>query len=53
MAFGGSKGQVLGGMVNDIFHEFTELMNKFMNSTYDPLDESSDVRVCLLANVCL
>ena len=43
VAFGGSKGQVLTGMVMDIFSEFTELMNKFTNSTYDPLDDSSDV----------
>ena len=43
VAFGGSKGQVLTGMVMDIFNEFTEIMNKFTNSTYDPLDDTSDV----------
>ena len=46
VAFGGSKGQVLSGMVIDIFTEFTEMMNKFTNSTYDPLDATSDVRFC-------
>jgi dynein heavy chain len=44
VAFGGSKGQVLTGMVMNIFNEFNELMNKFTNSAYDPLDDTSDVR---------
>ena len=43
VAFGGSKGQVLTGMVMNIFNEFNELMNKFTNSSYDPLDDTSDV----------
>ena len=52
VVFGGSKGQVLSGMVVDIFNEFSELMNKFTNSTYDPLSESSDVRGCNLMFEC-
>ena len=43
VAFGGSKGQVLTGMVMNIFSEFNELMNKFTSSSYDPLDDTSDV----------
>ena len=41
---GGSKGGILSELVVQIFTEFTELMNKFTNSTYDPLDVHNTVR---------
>ena len=36
-------GGSLGDMVVQIFTEFSELQNKFNNSTYDPLDVDNEV----------
>jgi len=42
--FGGVKGLSLGEMVVQIYNEFQELMSRFTNSTYNPLDVNSGVR---------
>ena len=47
--FGGVKGRSLSEMVVNIFTQFTSLMNKFNNSTYDPLDIASKVQ-CSIHN---
>ena len=41
MEFGGIKGRCLSDMVVQIFNEFQEQINKFSNSTYNPLDVSN------------
>ena len=42
--FGGVKGLSLGEMVVQIYNEFQELMSRFTNSTYNPLDVNNGVR---------
>ena len=41
--FSGVKGRSLGEMVEQIYNDFQELMSKFTNSTYNPLDVNNKV----------
>ena len=41
--YGGVKGQILSDLVQDIFTEFTDLVNTFQSQQNDPLDISNNV----------
>ena len=45
--FSGVKGRCLGEMIEQIYNDFQELMAKFTNSTYNPLDINNQVCVCV------
>lgn len=41
--FGGSKGQTLVEMVEQVFSEFTDNVKTFTNSSYDPMNLTTKV----------
>ena len=43
--FGGLQGKCLGDLVQQMFADFQELMNKLTNKSYDPLAPANKVHV--------
>ena len=44
--FSGVKDRSFGEMVEQIYNDFQEVLSKFTNSTYNPLDVNNKVCVC-------